>query len=53
MVNHPLITTIEEFNREKYYYKLYLVRINYINKKSLIYLYCRNLYQIGFGGWEG
>ena len=34
MVNHPLLTTIEEFNREKYYYKLYLVKINYIYKNK-------------------
>ena len=34
MVNHPLITTIEEFNREKHYYKIYLERINYIYKNN-------------------
>ena len=34
MVRHPPITTIEEFNREKYYYKIYLERINYKYKKK-------------------
>ena len=35
MVRHPLLTTQEEFNREKYYYKIYLEKINYKYKKKL------------------
>ena len=40
MVRHPYITTLEEFNREKYYYKLYLEKINfkYKNKFEIIIL---------------
>ena len=40
MVRHPYITTQEEFNREKYYYKIYLEKINfkYKNKFNLFIL---------------
>ena len=36
MVRHPLITTLEEFNREcdKYYYKIYLEKIIYKYKNN-------------------
>ena len=36
MDRHPLITTLEEFNREcdKDYYKIYLVKINYKYKNN-------------------
>ena len=34
MVKHPLITTIEEFNRDKDYYKIYLEKFNYIYKNN-------------------
>ena len=34
MVRHPLITTIEEFNREKDYYKIYLEGINFKYKNN-------------------
>ena len=40
MVRHPLLTTQEEFNREKHYYKIYLEKINfkYKNKFDLFIL---------------
>ena len=54
MEKHPLITTQEEFNREKYYYKIYWKRLIINIKIILIYLYCRNVYQICLGvGWVG
>ena len=34
MVRNPYITTIEEFNREKYYYKIYLEKFNYKYKNK-------------------
>ena len=34
MVKHPPITTQEEFNREKHYYKIYLERINFKYKNN-------------------
>ena len=34
MVRHPLLTTLEEFNRDKYYYKIYLEKINYKYKNN-------------------
>ena len=34
MVNHPLLTTQEEFNRDKDYYKIYLEKIIYIYKNN-------------------
>ena len=54
MVKHPLLTTIEEFNREKYYYKIYLVRINYIykNKFDLIIFVEIFIKLVLGGGWD-
>ena len=34
MVKHPLITTLEEFNHDKDYYKIYLEKINYKYKNN-------------------
>ena len=34
MVKHPLLTTLEEFNRDKDYYKIYLEKIIYKYKNN-------------------
>ena len=53
MVRHPLLTTLEEFNRDRDYYKIFSERLIIFIKIILIYLYCRNLYRIWMKGWGG